>query len=226
MSRFRNLMFVVLVSGALAGFALFVVQRFTVIPLIQTAETYEAAQLASSVITHEEEGWQPAEGWERTGYTAVATILMGIGFAAVLFGLLSISGTPLNAHRGALWGLAAFVCFGLAPAIGLPPQPPGTVVAEIADRQLWWAGTAVATAAGLWLLAGKKHNWPLRIAGMVCLTLPHLIGAPVATGRSTLPAQLVRRFMIASLASTCVFWLLVGTIGGFLWSRRREPHQG
>ena len=207
-------MFVVFVSGAVAGLALFVVQRFTVIPLIQTAETYEAAQRANSVITHEQEGWEPAEGWERTGYTAIATILMGIGFAAVLLGSLSFSGTTLNAQRGALWGLAAFVCFGVAPAIGLPPQPPGTPVAEIGDRQLWWVGTVLATAAGLWLLAGKKRTWPLRIAGAVCLVLPHLIGVPVASGQNALPAQFVRRFM-TSLVSRCVFWLLVGTVGGF-----------
>lgn len=42
-------MFVVLASGSLTGLALFEVQHFTVIPLIQTAETYEAAQHANSL---------------------------------------------------------------------------------------------------------------------------------------------------------------------------------
>lgn len=213
-------MFIVFASGALGGFALFVVQHFTVVPLIEAAETYEAAQHPNSGTTHEEEGWQPTGGWERTSYTAITTILNGIGFAAILFGSLALAGTQvMNARRGALWGLAAFACFGLAPAIGLPPQPPGTAAASIPERQLWWIGTAVATAAGLWLLAGEKRSWPLRIAGVVCLLLPHLIGAPNVTGQNTVPAQLVRRFTIASLATTCVFWLLVGTIGGFLWSR-------
>ena len=224
-SQFRQLMFIVFASGAIAGFALFVVQHFTVGPLIETAETYEEAQHANSGTTHEEEGWQPAGVWERTSYTAITTILSGIGLAAILFGSLSLAGTQVNARRGALWGLAAFACFGLAPAIGLPPQPPGTTVASVPERQLWWIGTAVATSAGLWMLAGEKRSWLLRIAGVVCLLLPHLIGAPNATGQNTVPPQLVRRFTIASLATTCVFWLLVGTIGGFLWSRAYEPDQ-
>jgi cobalt transporter subunit CbtA len=224
-SRFRKLMFVVFVSGALAGLALFVVQRFTIIPLIETAETYEAAQHVNSGIAHEEEGWQPKKGWERTSFTAITTILTGIGFAAILFGSLSLAGARMNARRGALWGLAAFVCFGLAPAVGLPPQPPSTAVADLAERQIWWIGTAVATATGLWLLAGKKRGWPLHIAGVVFLLLPHLIGAPTATGLSAVPAQLVRRFAITSLATTGLFWLLLGTIGGFLYSRY-EPDQG
>src|SRR5499426_334300 len=191
-------MSVVLLSGTLGGLALFVVQRLTVIPLIETAESYEAAQHPNSGAPHEEEGWQPANGRERTFFTAMTTILTGIGFAAILFGGLALSGARVNARSGALWGLVAFACFGLAPALGLPPQPPGTAVAGIAERQTWWIGTALATGLGLWLVAGQKHTWLLRIAGIVCLLLPHLIGAPVGRGQNAVPAQLIRRFAITS----------------------------
>src|SRR5215470_10256009 len=218
-------MSVVFLSGALAGLALFVAQRLTVIPLIETAETYEAAQHAHSGAPYEEEGWRPANGKERTLFTAMTTILTGIGFAAILFGGLALSGALVNARRGALWGLAAFACFGLAPALGLPPQPPGTALAGLAGRQTWWIGTALATAAGLWLLVGKKRAWLLRIGGMVCLLLPHLIGAPVGRGQNAVPAQLIRQFAITSLATTGIFWLVIGIIGGFLYSRL-EADQG
>jgi cobalt transporter subunit CbtA len=218
--RFRALMLVVLSSGALAGLALFAVQRFTVIPLIETAETYEAAEHPSTTGTvHEDEGWQPANGWERTSLTALTTMLSGIGFAAILFGFLSLTGSRINTRRGALWGLAAFVCFGLAPALGLPPLPPGVVVAGLYPRQIWWVGTVAATAIGLWLLVSKGRNWLLRIGGAVCVTLPHLIGAPAAAGQNAVPAELIHRFTIASLATTGLFWLLLGTVGGFLSSR-------
>lgn len=217
-------MFVVFASGSLAGLALFAVQHFTVIPLIQTAETYEAAQHANSGATHEDEGWQPT-GYERTLFTAITTILTGIGFAAILFGSLSLAGARVNARRGALWGVVAFACLGLAPALGLPPQPPGTALAAVPERQLWWIGTALATAAGLWLLAGERRSWPLRIAGLVCLLLPHLIGAPAASGPHAVPAQLIHRFTIASLATIAMFWLLLGTLGGFFYSRY-EADQG
>jgi cobalt transporter subunit CbtA len=218
-SRFRKLMFAVFVSGAVSGLALFVVQRFTVIPLIETAETYEAAQRAEAGSPDEEGDWKPSKGWERTSFTAITTTLTGIGFAAILFGSLALAGAPVSARRGALWGLAAFACFGLAPAFGLPPQPPGVALAGLAERQIWWIGTALATAAGLWLLAGKKRAWPLRVAGIVCLLLPHLIGAPVGGGENAVPAQLIRRFAITSLLTTGIFWLVLGMTGGFLCNR-------
>jgi len=213
-------MLVVLSSGALAGFALFAVQHFTVIPLIETAETYDAAaQRANPAGAHEDEGWQPSNGWQRTSFTALTTMLSGIGFAAMLFGSLALAGSSVNARRGALWGLAAFACFGLAPALGLPPLPPGAAVAGVVERQVWWIGTAIATALGLWLLAGKGRTWPVRVVGVICLLLPHLIGAPAAVGQNAVPTQLLRRFAIASLATTGLFWLLLGIIGGFISSR-------
>jgi len=215
-------MVVVLSSGALAGLALFAVQHFTVIPLIKTAETYEAAaQRANPGMTHEDEGWQPANGWERTSFTALTTMFSGIGFAAMLFGSLSLSGSSVNARRGALWGLAAFACFGLAPALGLPPLPPGAAVAGVYERQVWWVGTAIATATGLWLLTREGRNWPIRTAGVVFLLLPHLIGAPTAIGQNAVPAQLLHRFAVTSLATTGMFWLLLGTVGGFISSRNK-----
>jgi cobalt transporter subunit CbtA len=215
-SQFRKLMLVVLVSGAAAGFALFAVQHFTVIPLIEKAEVYETA---AHPAPHEDEGWQPADGWQRTSFTAVATVLSGIGFAALLFGSMALTGRPVGTRRGALWGMAAFACFGLAPALGLPPRPPGVAVADLYARQLWWAGTVIATALGLWLLAREGRTWPLRICGVVCLLLPHWIGAPIASGQNAVPAELVRQFAIASVATTGVFWLLLGTVGGFIYSR-------
>ena len=126
-SRFRKLMLAVFGSGALAGLALFSVQHFTVIPLIQTAETYEAAH---SDAAHQDQGWQPTEGWERTSFTALTTMLTEIGFAAMLFGVMALAGETIDIRHGAL-GLAAFACFSLAPALGLPPQPPGVAVADL-----------------------------------------------------------------------------------------------
>jgi len=65
-SKSRKLILVVFGSGAVAGLVLFSVQHFTVIPLIQAAETYETAH---SEVPHEAGGWQPTEGWERTSFT-------------------------------------------------------------------------------------------------------------------------------------------------------------
>jgi cobalt transporter subunit CbtA len=221
-SQFRKLMVAVFGSGVLAGLVLFSVQHFTVVPLIQAAEAYEAAgHEARSGASHEDESWQPAEGWERTSFTALTTMLTGIGFAAILFGAMALAGKTIDTRHGALWGLAAFACITLAPALGLPPQPPGVAAADLHQRQLWWAGTVIATAVGVWLFAGQRRSWLLRTGGAVCLLLPHLIGAPVATGENSVPAELVRRFTIASVATSGIFWLLVGTLGGLIYSRNQ-----
>ncbi len=212
-------MWVALLSGALAGFALFLLQHWTVEPLIQAAEVYETAARHSEPGAPEDEGWQPSSPFQRTILTALATLLTSVGFAAVLFGIVSLAGQPLPVGRGAIWGLAGFACFGLAPALGLPPVPPGVPVADLRARQLWWIATAVATAIGLWLVISRRRNWRLRIVGVAGLLLPHVIGAPVATGPSVVPARLIRQFTIASLANQAVFWLLLGTTGGFLYTR-------
>lgn len=223
MIPFRRLMSIVLLSGTAAGLVLFAIQHFTVIPLIAAAEVYESeAHKAMPAMAHDEEGWQPAEGWERISYTAAATVLSGIGFAALLFGTLSLVSAHLDVRRGALWGLAAFACIGLAPSLGLPPQPPGAAVADLSARQLWWVATVILTAAGLWLLVRHSLPWWCRVAGAFCLILPHWIGAPAASGPSVVPAPLARQFAILSIATVGVFWALLGAIGGFL-SNRNEP---
>lgn len=134
---------------------------------------------------------------------------------------MALSGNTIDIRHGALWGLAAFTCFSLAPALGLPPQPLGVAVADLHQRQLWWTGTVIATAVAVWLIAGQKRTWLLRTFGAVCLLLPHLIGAPAATGLNGVPVELVRQFAIASVATSCIFWLLVGTLGGFIYSLNR-----
>jgi cobalt transporter subunit CbtA len=211
-------MWVALGSGTLAGLLWFGVQYFAVIPLIETAETYEAAAHGAAH-EHDEEDWRPENGWQRNSFTALATVLTGIALAAILFGLVSLAGRRIDAKNGAVWGLVAFACFSLAPALGLPPQPPGVAVADLFDRQLWWAATVVATALGVYLMTARSRSWLWKIGGLVCLILPHAIGAPPATGQTVVPVQLVRQFAVASLAASAVFWLALGVIGGLLYDR-------
>ena len=117
-------------------------------------------------------------------------------------------------------GVVAFACLSLAPALGLPPQPPGTVVADLHARQLWWLGTVVATAIGLWLLIGPRRSRLQRGAGIAIVLVPHLLGAPVADGLSAVPIALAHRFAVVSVASSAVFWLMVGAIGGYCAERQ------
>jgi cobalt transporter subunit CbtA len=211
-TEFRRLIILALCAGALSGLVLFSTQHFTVIPLIETAESYEKED-------HHHEEWKPSEGWERTGWTALTTILSSIGFAALFFGLLSPMDKPASVKEGAVLGAAAFACFHLAPSLGLPPMPPGVPVADVQARQLWWISTVLATALGLWLIAGR--TWIRAIAGLVLMAIPHFVGAPAVAGENPVPAELMQRFSIASLATTGVHWLVLGASGGFLSARFR-----
>ena len=222
MDRFRKLISVVLISGTLAGLLLFTVQHFTIYPLIEKAEVYEsAAEKRMPGMHHDDEGWQPANGVERTSFTVLSTVLVAIGFAALLFGTAAIAPISLNGRKGALWGLAAYICVDLAPAWGLPPRPPGVPVADLYARQLWWVATAIATAIALWLLLDRRKPVPIRLMGLLVFVIPHVIGAPVAIGQSSVPAQLVHQFALLSILTTGMFWIALGSIGGLFYRRSR-----
>jgi cobalt transporter subunit CbtA len=220
LDRFRKLASVALLSGTLAGLLLFAVQHFTTFPLIEKAEVYEAGEERQMPgMHHDDSGWHPAEGTERTFFTALSTVLTGIAFAAILFGAAAAGSISLDLRKGALWGLAAYICVDLAPAWGLPPQPPGVPVADLYARQIWWAATVLATAFGLWLLLDRRKVLPLRLIGLLVAIIPHAIGAPTVTGESTVPAALVREFALASILTTGIFWVALGSIGGLLYRR-------
>lgn len=220
MERFRKLVSVVLLSGTIAGLLLFVIQHFTIFPLIEKAEVYEsAADKQMPGMHHDDEGWQPANGIERTSFTILSTVLAAIGFAALLFGTAAIAPVSLNWRRGALWGLAAYICIDLAPAWGLPPQPPGVAVADLYARQIWWVATATSTAVALWLLLDRRKPLPVRLMGLLVFAAPHVIGAPVATGENSVPRELIHRFAILSILTTGVFWIALGSIGGLFYRR-------
>jgi cobalt transporter subunit CbtA len=230
----HRILFAALVAGIIGGLATAVLQHFTTTPLILAAETYEnaapdTASLHSGllVLAHAhgdhaeegEEGWAPADGLERTLYTSVATIGTSFGFALILLSAMILADARITARSGLLWGLAGFAAAGLAPALGLAPELPGSAAADLGARQLWWAGTTVATAAGLWL--ALRVSTPVVIAGGIALMiLPHLIGAPHPQAfTSTAPAELSGHFAAASLVVLAVVWVLAGTLAGWVWQR-------
>lgn len=221
MNQFRRLIAAALLAGAIAGLILFAVQHLTIVPLIDRAEAFEEAAAHSQAgHVHVDEGWQPAPGLQRIGLTAVTTMLSGIGFAAVLLAAMSLGRASFNVRRGLLWGLAGFACFVLAPALGMPPKPPGAAVGDLQARQLWWLGTVVATAAGLWLVCSPGGTWWSRTAGLLAIVVPHVIGAPTPDGADVVPPDLMRDFARLSVATNLVFWIVLGALCG--WFRGRE----
>ena len=231
-------------AGLAVGVALSVVQAVTTEPLILHAETFEnaepapaaaaphehsateahaheaaATETAAPAHEHDEDAWSPADGFERTGYTLIANLLMGVAVSAVLLGLMTIRGGKIDARTGVLWGVAGFFAASLLPSLGLSPELPGTAAAEITSRQVWWLSTAAASAIGLALII-LSGSWLLRIAGLVIGVLPHVIGAPVPpTLEASYPAGLGGEFVAASLVVSALLWALSGLCSGWLYQR-------
>ena len=214
----RRILATAVIAGFVAGIAISLVQSVWVAPLILHAETYEAAAAAGEGAP-EHEHWAPEDGVERTMYSALANVVAGVAFGLVLIGAISLSGREVDWRRGLLWGLGGFAAFALAPAIGLPPDPPGVDAGPLLARQAWWLGTVAASAVGLASVVFARRP-ALKLGGVALLILPHAIGAPhVDVYGSATPADVIDSFIIASLVTTGLFWLTLGGFTGLLYRR-------
>jgi len=237
---------VALAAGLVAGLAIAVLEHFTTTPLILAGEVYEKGEShaaldpavagprfagAAVILAHShggesarageahEEGWSPAEGVERTAFTSLSTVLTAIGFALILLAGLTIAGDSIDVKRALAWAAAAFIATGLAPALGLAPELPGSAAAPLLARQIWWVGTAAATAAALWLLIRTPGLWA-KALGLLLLAAPHVIGAPRPEAyASGAPAELAGAFAATSLVVHAALWACVGVAVGFFWQR-------
>ena len=228
---FRTILLSALGAGLFACVAITAVQTFTTEPLILHAEEFEggghhdhgaaaAAHEHDTAATAEEGGeWGPADGAERTLFTALANLVIGVGVSLMLLGAMVLAGRPISARAGLLWGAGAFVAVSLLPALGLPPELPGTPAADILDRQVWWLGTAAASGIGLALIV-FGGNWLTAAAGLAVIVAPHVIGAPPAPSHDvSYPGALAGEFVIASLVVSAVLWSFSGAAAGWLYQR-------
>ena len=76
-------------------------------------------------------------------------MVLGVGFGLALLGAMSLAGVSINARTGLAFGIAGFISVSLAPALGLPPEIPGSGVAALGVRQAWWFFAVASTAVGI-----------------------------------------------------------------------------
>ncbi len=227
-------------AGVAAGLFTAVVQEVTTTPIIIEAEKYESAAhdhgaaapghehdatapapdaQASASAAPEESGWSPANGIERTVFTSLATVVLGAGFGLALLAAMNLAGVAINARSGLAFGIAGFIAVALAPALGLPPEIPGSGAAALGARQAWWFFAVASTAIGIAGLLLTKSVW-LQIGGVVLIALPHIVGAPRPSEYvSTAPAELAGYFAATSLAVTAIFWAVLGFASGAFYQR-------
>ena len=213
---FRRIVFSACLAGLVAGIALTGIQRLQVVPIILEAETYEAAEPEATTrahadgANHEHDGWSPEDGLERTFWTGVANVGMGIGFALLLGAAFSLRDN-VNWRQGILWGLGGYAAFFALPALGLAPELPGTDAGALPNRQAWWLVTVTLSAAGIALL-GLARGWPWKAAAVALIAIPHLVGAPHPDSHTTLaPPELLQTFIVATAIANAVFWVVLGT---------------
>jgi cobalt transporter subunit CbtA len=233
----KNLILSAAAAGVAAGLLTAVIQEVTTTPIILEAEKYEngapppehaataasteaaPTDMAAASAAGQDEEWGPVDGIQRTVFTTLGTTVAGVGFGLALLGAMALAGMPIGARTGLAFGVAGFAAVTLAPALGLPPEIPGSGAAALEARQIWWFATAVATAAGL---AGLllTRNLALQIGGVVLIALPHIVGAPRPESFiSTAPAELAGHFAATSLAVTAIFWAVLGYSSGAFYER-------
>ncbi len=232
----RRVLVTGLTAGLLAGLFAAAIQIAWITPIILEAEIYESAEAptgapdpasrpgasgASFVVPvaerleGDEGAWAPEDGIERTLFTVLANVLTGVGYGLILVAAVAFSGRRVDPGRGVLWGLAGFAVFTLAPALGLPPELPGMVAADLAARQTWWIGTVISTAGGLALIVFARHRL-LKGLGLALLLAPHAVGAPHPGQFGTkVPGELAAEFAVASLFTAALFWTALGGFAGY-----------
>jgi cobalt transporter subunit CbtA len=154
--------------------------------------------------------------------TVLATTATYIGFGLLMtaaFALAERRGHAVTARAGLVWGLCGFLAVQLLPAAGLAPELPGAAAADLTARQVWWAGTALASAAGLAAIAFGR-GWPVWVPAVLLILAPHLVGAPhpeVLAG--VVPPELSAEFAGRALAIAAAGWAMLGLFAGHFWQR-------
>jgi cobalt transporter subunit CbtA len=163
----------------------------------------------------------PTSDLQRNALTVAFSALIYVAYALILiagFAVATLYGRRITAREGALWGVAGFVAFQMAPAIGLAPELPGTLAADLAARQVWWWGTVASTAAGLALIAYGRGA-VMAVLAILLLGAPHVIGAPELDGFfGVAPPELSAAFAASVLGVGLAVWSVMGALAGRLWS--------
>jgi len=217
----KNLTFSALFAGLAAGLIAAALQILLLVPLVQEAELYETGQLIHFAdVAAPMPDIEPEQNWARNGLTILFTATVYIGFAFVLIAAIAfaqLKGVAVTTRTGILWGLAGYTAIQLAPSLGLAPELPGMIAAELAPRQIWWFGTVAATLAGLAAIVFGKDRlqWG---AGALILGLPHIIGAPhPEVYGGVVPPELAAEFASRSLVVGAISWAILGAFCAFFW---------
>ena len=230
---------ITLLSGAIAGTVLGVINQALVEPHIDRAisiETQNAIKEGEVVNPVELQNYRL---WQKGG-EIVAAIILGVSLSA-LFGIVFLYGRSSILSRSnsnikkaiVLAGIMWFVLF-LVPALKYPPNPPAVGDPEtIYHREGLYI--AILTISGLSTLGlafvYRKASTTNRNRKMMIITPLVYAAMMIATflilppnpDEIAIPIDLVQEFRIASVITMSIFWRLLGLIFGAFWDKFK-PH--
>lgn len=260
---FSRLVWLALVAAVIVGTAHWALIQWQAVPIIAAAEAFEHRKAATmnevtsghttsqaheiqaghththghdDAVDHEQAVWEPQDGFERSAFTLLASVLLQFGLALALLTAItfasrrhSFMSEPLRASM--LLAAAGFLCLFAWPALGLPPEIPGLDAARLGSRQGWWALAAGCAALAI-AIAGVGRGRSRWLIAAICLAIPFVVGAPhISTnplagfdGESARQLRdLEARFLWLTIGISIAQWLLLGVTCGLLARRWLTP---
>ena len=221
---FKNIFVSAVVCGAIAGILATVMQMLLVTPLLMEAELFETGQSMHFITDGSPESpIKHVDIWEdpyRHLMTLCFNLVTFTGFGFILVAAMAFfqkRGFTLSKAEGIVAGVSGFIVFQLAPSVGLPPELPGTIGVTVGLKQTWWIITILSTTVGILLLFLDKHK-VVSGAGIIFITIPHLIGHPkLETYFGVAPPELAAEFASRALAVSLIAWIILGVISSQFW---------
>jgi predicted cobalt transporter CbtA len=232
---------VTLLSGAIAGTILGVLNQAIVEPYIDRAISIETENAVKEGDVIDPVELQNYRLWQKGGEIAAGTVL-GMSLGA-LFGIVFVYSRPLllphsnsNIRKALiLAGIMWFVLF-LVPTLKYPANPPAVGNPEtIYYREGLYTGLVAISgfsALGLALLYRKFGNKASYYKNKFII-LPIIYAAIIAGAfyilppnpdKISLPLDLIQDFRVASAYTMSIFWGLLAITFGAFWDRLK-PHE-
>ena len=210
-------------AGLGAGWATTILQQLIVLPYLLEAEALELPSITSSQeslhLYEKSLDHLDPNPWSRILTHGLINAVIGVGFSLLLAGAIVFNNSPITARTGLLWGIGGFFSCMLAPALSLPPMPPGSAsTAGHEMRQILWIFIALGTSAGLMVAASRQldsRRW-IGLAFAICLPLLALFALPSSQSSSyNIPPVTMMNYRLGVMGSALFFWLLLGASLGY-----------
>ncbi len=235
----RTIAFIIitLLSGAIAGTILGLINQLLVEPYIDQAIEIEVQNTVASGEPVDLDELVQYRSWQKGGEIVAGTIL-GTSISA-LFGIVyaysrdSLPGSNNKKKGLILAGIMFFVLF-LIPALKYPANPPAVGDPETIEfRESLYIGMLVIsgfTAFGVALLyrkLGQKHNESRMIVVpaiyTVIIALAFVV-LPANPDEITISSELLMNFRIVTTITMGIFWGMLGILLGSFWDVVK-PHE-